>query len=114
MFTRSSRNIVRRIASRRFQHTATAAESAAKESPFTNKYNFDLNPPRVHEYWNYRNATVLLAFIPLFLVVAELGKTAGNGLRGLSSFIEFAESEKSPMKEQTYGKSQKSIYHKDE
>ncbi|RLV93348.1 hypothetical protein JA1_002538 [Spathaspora sp. JA1] len=113
MFTRSSRSIVRRIAFKRFQHTAES--TATKESaPFTNKYNFDVNPPQVHHYWNYHNATLLVALIPVLLGVAELGRYIGKNLSGYTSFIEFADSEKSPMKESTYGKPQKSVHHKEE
>ncbi|KAK6454426.1 uncharacterized protein RJT20DRAFT_130555 [Scheffersomyces xylosifermentans] len=93
MLARSSRNCGR-IVFKRFQHAAAAAEPAAAKPAFNNKYNFNINPPPVHEYWNYRNASVLLAVIPVYLAVGYVAKYLGSNLEGYEGLIEFAESDK--------------------
>lgn len=88
---------------RRFQsHAAPEAKSA----PFNNKYNFNIDPPPVHQYWNIRNASVLIAFVPLYLAVGYLGKYTGANLSGFEGLAEFADLEKSPMKEIKFGEPQ--------
>lgn len=65
---------------------------------FSNKYGFNMNPPPVHAYWNARNATVLVAMIPLYFGVGELSKYLGANLPGYEGVLEFADSDKSPLK----------------
>lgn len=102
MFSRINTRAVLRTA-RRFQSHAAAEEKAA---PFNNKYNFNINPPPVHAYWNIRNASVLFAFVPLYLAVGYLGKYTGSNLSGFGGLLDFADSEKSPMKEVKFGEPQ--------
>lgn len=98
-----------RIASRsprmakRFQSHAAPAEKA---QPFNNKHNFNIDPPPVHTYWNARNFSVLLAFVPLYLGIGFLGKYTGENLSGFDGLVQFADSEKSPMKTLKFGEPQ--------
>lgn len=100
MFSRAAR--AARVA-RRFQSHAPRAEKA---EPFNNKYNFNINPPPVHAYWNIRNASVLVAFVPLYIAVGYLGKYTGENLSGFEGLQQFATSEQSPIKELTFGEPQ--------
>lgn len=103
MFSRINTRAAVRVA-RRFQsHAAPAKEEAA---PFNNKYNFNIDPPPVHQYWNIRNASVLIAFVPLYLAVGYLGKYTGSELSGFEGLLDFADSEKSPLKELKFGEAQ--------
>ena len=77
-----------------------------KSSPFNNKYNFNTNPPPVHEYWNIRNTSVLLAFIPLYLTVSYLTKTGTSNVDGYGGLVEFAKSDKSPINDIKFGEPQ--------
>lgn len=61
-----------RVAARRFQSTGS----------FKNTYNFNTNPPPVHEYWNIRNSAVLLAFVPVYVAVGYIAQGSGQGLSG--------------------------------
>lgn len=88
---------------KRFQ---SHASPEVKSAPFNNKYNFNINPPPVHQYWNIRNASVLFAFVPLYLAVGYLGKYTGSNLSGFDSLLEFADSDKSPLKEIKFGEAQ--------
>ncbi|KAG7662842.1 uncharacterized protein J8A68_003612 [[Candida] subhashii] len=103
MFSRSLRTSGR-ITFKRLQHTA----QAAKESTFNNKYNFNLNPPPVHEYWNIYNSSLLFMLVPLIAGVGYFGKWMGSGLDGFAALLSVANSENSPMKELHYGQSQAS------
>lgn len=99
MFRTAARSTLR--AARRFQSTETKAES------FTNKYNFNLDPPPVHSYWNARNSLVLFAFVPAFIGAGYLGIYVGSNLSGMEGLTEFADSEQSPLKTLKFGESQK-------
>lgn len=98
-----------------FSRASTAAarmgvrfqSQAAKEQPFNNKHNFNINPPPVHAYWNLRNALVLFAFVPAYIAVGYLGKSVGEGLDGFTGLEAFARLEQSPMKEIPFGLPQK-------
>ncbi|OBA19007.1 hypothetical protein METBIDRAFT_47154 [Metschnikowia bicuspidata var. bicuspidata NRRL YB-4993] len=103
MFSRISSRAGR--VARRFQSHAAQAE--AKPAPFNNKYNFNINPPPVHAYWNARNFSVLIAFVPVFLGAGYLGKYAGENAGGFEALLDFADSEQSPMKELKFGEAQK-------
>ncbi|CAI5758015.1 unnamed protein product [Candida verbasci] len=88
---------------RRFQSTTTKVETAG----FNNKYNFNLNPPPVHEYWNFYNSSVLFMFIPLFLSVGYLTKYMVTNLDyNFTAFRQFSENDKSPLREITFGEQQ--------
>lgn len=102
---RSVRSCERRFAFQRFNSTATKS-APKKEAPFDNKYNFNVSPPPIHEYWNNWNNTVLLAFIPVFLSVTYLAKLTGNGVGGFEGLLTFAEGESSPLTKQKFGEAQ--------
>lgn len=102
MFSRVNARQALRVAKRFQSHAAPETKSA----PFNNKYNFNINPPPVHQYWNIRNASVLFAFVPLYLAVGYLGKYSGANLYGFEALLDFADSEKSPMKELKFGEPQ--------
>lgn len=78
----------------------------ATKSTFNNKYNFNTNPPPVHEYWNIRNTSVLLAFIPIYLSVSYLTKKGTSNVDGYGGLVDFAKGDKSPMKEVKFGEPQ--------
>ncbi|KAI5960919.1 hypothetical protein KGF57_001851 [Candida theae] len=99
MFSRLSK----RITTQRFQHTATKQASSV---PFNNKFNFNLNPPPVHEYWNAYNSSVLFAFVPVFLGIAYAAKYIGVNLEGNAGLLEFANAENSPIKSIKFGEPQ--------
>lgn len=83
------------------------ARSARRfQSTFTNKYNFNMLPPPVHAYWTIRNASVYLTFVPLFFVVASFGKYLGDSFTVHDTLLEFADGEKSPIKELKFGEPQ--------
>lgn len=82
---KSSKNVI----GRRFASEAKA---------FNNPHNFNINPPPVHEYWNQRNATVLVAFVPLYLAVGYLAKYLGEDLGAYDGLLEFANGDDSPLK----------------
>lgn len=104
MFSRIVKNRSAARVAKRFQ--SHAAPEPARASPFNNKYNFNINPPPVHQYWNIRNASVLLAFAPLYVAVGYLAKYTGSNLSGFDGLVDFADSEKSPMKELKFGEPQ--------
>ena len=105
MFSRIVRNNGS-LMSKRFQ--SQASTSASAKSAFNNKYNFNINPPPVHTYWSMRNSSVLLAFIPVYLLVGYAIKYSSSGLSGYEGLYAFADSEKSPMKELKFGEAQAS------
>lgn len=72
-----------RVAARRFQSTGS----------FKNTYNFNTNPPPVHEYWNMRNSSVLIAFVPVYFAVAYVAKGSGEGLSGSEGIKAAADAE---------------------
>ncbi|KAG7192751.1 uncharacterized protein KQ657_001534 [Scheffersomyces spartinae] len=85
-----------RLAFKRFQsnshgHGHGHAAGASEASSFTNKYNFNIDPPAVHEYWNARNASVLLAFIPAYMVVASVAKYVAENQEGWGGLHEYAD-----------------------
>lgn len=86
---------------RRFQSHAVKEEP--KVEAFNNKFNFNINPPPVHTYWHARNFTVLLAFAPIYVAVGFLAKYTGENLNSFEALLDFADSEKSPMKEYKFG-----------
>lgn len=88
-------------------NSSGAATSATVKSSFNNKHNFNINPPPVHEYWNYRNASVLLAFIPLYFGVGYVAKYVGTNVEGYGGLLGFADSEKSPLNELKFGEPQR-------
>ncbi|KAK6464707.1 hypothetical protein DFJ63DRAFT_334257 [Scheffersomyces coipomensis] len=94
---------VSRIAFKRLQHTA--AETTAPKA-FNNKYNFNINPPPVHEYWNYRNASVLIAFVPIYFGVGYVTRYLSDNTEAFGGLVEFADSEKSPLKDLKFGEPQ--------
>ncbi|ODV80150.1 uncharacterized protein CANTADRAFT_25856 [Suhomyces tanzawaensis NRRL Y-17324] len=98
MLSRSLRST--RLVFKRLEHTNAGS--------FTNKHNFNINPPPVHEYWNYRNASVLLAFIPVYLSIGYFAKYIGANTEGYQGLQEFADNEKSPLKELKFGEPQTS------
>ncbi|KAI5950553.1 hypothetical protein CANMA_005213 [Candida margitis] len=100
MFSRLSK----RITTQRFQHTA--AKQTSKSVPFNNKYNFNLNPPPVHEYWNVYNSSVLFAFVPVFLSIAYFAKYIGVNIEGNAGLLEYANGENSPLKSIKFGEPQ--------
>lgn len=89
-----------RSISRRF------ASSESTHSNFNNKYNFNINPPPVHEYWNMKNASVLIAFVPLYFGVGYIAKYIGTEIGGYEGLQEYANSENSPMKQLKFGEAQ--------
>lgn len=104
-----SRSVGLRAASRmskRFQSHASHATETVKSAPFNNKYNFNINPPPIHLYWNAKNSFILFAFAPIFVAFGYLGKYTGSNMPGLEGILEFADSEKSPMKELKFGEPQ--------
>lgn len=102
----SSVRSLRPTIAKRFQSHAAHAEPVAKASTFNNKFHFDINPPQTHQYWNYRNGSVLFLFVPLFLTVGYLGQYTGANLGGFEGLIRFADSEYSPLKDLKYGEPQ--------
>lgn len=86
-----------RVPRARFQST---------QAGFSNKYNFNLLPPPVHEYWNIRNSSIYLVFVPLFAGVAYMGKAIGDTFTVHDTLLEFADAEKSPIKELKFGEPQ--------
>lgn len=92
------------VAGRRF---ASSASSSSKSANFSNKFNFNINPPPVHEYWNARNASVLIGFVPLYFAVGYVSKYIGTHIGGFDGLLEFADSDKSPMKEFEFAQPQK-------
>ncbi|CUM64053.1 uncharacterized protein PRCAT00001641001 [Priceomyces carsonii] len=84
MFATGSRGYVR-LTFKRFQ-------SSGAKLTFSNKYNFNINPPPVHEYWNARNNIILLAFVPVFLGVGYVAKYVGGNVYG-DSVLEAVEGE---------------------
>ncbi|KAI5965272.1 uncharacterized protein KGF55_001492 [Candida pseudojiufengensis] len=104
MFKQFSRSIT----TKRFQHAAASStkQSTSHSIPFNNKYNFDLTPPPIHEYWNIYNSSVLFAFIPVFLTISYFAKDLGIGLEGNAGLLDFANSENSPIKNIKFGESQ--------
>lgn len=64
-----------------------------QSSGFKNTYNFNTNPPPVHEYWNLRNSSVLLAFIPLYFGVGYIAKSTGSELSGFEALKAAADSD---------------------
>lgn len=103
MLSRSLRNSGR-LSSKRFQHSSSGSTSTA--SNFTNKHNFNINPPPVHEYWNYRNASVILAVIPLYAVAAYTAKSLGADFEGFSGLLSFKKNEQSPLNELSFAEPQ--------
>jgi hypothetical protein len=103
MFARSQRTTFGRLLSKRLQHSS--AETAPKSS-FNNKYNFNINPPPVHEYWNYWNASVFFAFIPLYFGVGYIAKYVGTNVEGYGGILEFADREKSPLNKLKFAEAQ--------
>lgn len=87
-------------------HSSGSAGASTAKSSFNNKYNFNTNPPPVHEYWNIRNTSVLLAFIPIYLSVSYLTKRGTSNVDGYGGLVEYANSEKSPMKDIKFGEPQ--------
>lgn len=102
MFSRASRSA--RSIGRRFNSHAT--HEAPKSQPFTNKFNFNIEPPQVHQYWNYKNTSVLLAFIPFYLAAGYLGQYTGSNLTSWEGFWTFADGEHSPLKQIKFGEAQ--------
>lgn len=94
--------LLKRITTQRFQHTVTKQSSV----PFNNKYNFNLNPPPVHEYWNVYNSSVLFAFVPVFLGIAYAAKYIGVNIEGNAGLLEYANGENSPLKSIKFGEPQ--------
>lgn len=82
-------------------HTSTPVKSN-----FTNKYDFNTSPPPVHEYWNIRNTSILLAFIPVYFTVSYFTKNGAQDIDGFGGLLEFANSDKSPLKDVKFGEPQ--------
>ena len=74
--------------SRRFQSNISTTGSATK-STFNNKYNFNTNPPPIHEYWYVRNSSVLIACIPLYLIVGYAAKYAADDIDSFNGLLGF-------------------------
>lgn len=70
---------------------------------FNNKYGFNMNPPPVHAYWNARNASVLVAFVPVFLGAGALAKYVGFNLPGWDGLLEFSKLEQLPIGKLAFG-----------
>lgn len=84
-------------------------QHSAAELPkgtFNNKYEFNINPPPIHEYWNYRNALVLIAIIPIYLAVASLAENLNGGLDGYDAIKTYADSLDSPMHKMQFAEPQ--------
>ncbi|CAH6719820.1 hypothetical protein CLIB1444_02S17238 [[Candida] jaroonii] len=98
-----------RINFKRFNSHGAHGAHGAKPTPstFTNKYNFNIDPPQVHEYWNIRNTSVVIAFIPVFFGVTYLTKVASDGNDGFGGLLAFANGEQSPMKDIKFSEPQK-------
>lgn len=90
--------------SRRFQSQVAAAEAPVAK-PFNNKYNFNIDPPQVHHYWDQRNFSILVVFVPVFVAAGYLAQSSGN-LSSLQTLVGFAEGEKSPLKELAFSEPQ--------
>lgn len=88
----------------RVARTTTRAQSSA--TGIFNKYNFNLLPPPTHAYWNIRNSSLYVVYVPLFLAVTFLGKFLGSSMTPYDSLLEFADDEKSPIKELKFGEPQ--------
>ncbi|KAI3403457.1 hypothetical protein KGF56_003741 [Candida oxycetoniae] len=101
MFRKLSTGII----SKRCLHGTTRKFAGAEA--FSNKFNFNLNPPQVHEYWNIYNSSVLFAFVPVFLGIAYVAKYVGVNLEGNAGFLQYANSESSPLKSIKFGETQK-------
>lgn len=81
-----------RLAFKRFQsHAHSHGHAAPEAAPFNNKYNFNIDPPAVHEYWNARNASVLLAFIPAYLAVASVARYVSENQEGWGGLHQYAD-----------------------
>lgn len=65
-----------------------------------------MNPPPIHEYWNYHNILVLFAVIPIMLAIGPVSQLVSNGYDGYGGLEEFADSENSPMKSLSFGEPQ--------
>ncbi|WLF79562.1 hypothetical protein PVL30_003317 [Lodderomyces elongisporus] len=91
-------SLSKRLIAKRFQSSTTRASTTKEAHPFQNKFNFNLNPPQVHEYWNIYNTSVLLAFIPVFLGTAFIAKDIGSQIQGYTGLLQYADGEKSPLK----------------
>ncbi|EGV64909.1 hypothetical protein PSN45_005261 [Yamadazyma tenuis] len=87
-------------------HSAHPVTPTPSKAPFNNKYNFNTSPPPVHEYWNIRNTSFLLAFIPLYFAVSYVTKNGVQEIEGFGGLVEFAKGEKSPLKEIKFGEPQ--------
>lgn len=75
---------------------------------FNNKFNFNINPPPVHEYWNMRNNSVLLAFVPIYFIVGYFGSYTAGNIEGTQGLLDVADSNESPMKTFKFGEPQAS------
>lgn len=62
-----------------------------------------MNPPPVHEYWNYHNALILIAIIPIYYIVGYVSNYLGSSIVGYNGMNDFADSEDSPMKVIKFG-----------
>lgn len=103
MLSKSLRNL-RPTISKRFNSHGHAA--APKDSPFNNKYSFNIDPPQVHKYWNYRNGSVLFLFVPIYVGVGYLAQYTSSHLDGYEGLLGFANGEHSPLNEIKFGESQ--------
>lgn len=92
--------------SRTITRVARRAQSQALGAGFTNKHGFNTNPPPVHEFWTAWNSSVVFAFVPVFLAVGYAGKYMGSNIGGYEGLYQFASSDKSPMKELSFGEAQ--------
>lgn len=91
--------------SRRLQaHGEVHTEAPVKA--FNNKYNFNTNPPPVHEYWSTRNVSILLAFIPVYLTVSYFTKYGTSNAEGYEGLLQYAKGENSPMKNMNFAEPQ--------
>lgn len=79
------------------QHSAATGAKDVPKVSFNNKYEFNINPPPIHEYWNYRNALVLIAIIPIYLAIGSFAENLNSGLEGYDGLRTFADSLESPM-----------------
>lgn len=93
---------VSRVA-RRFQ---SQASSASHETPFNNKFNFNVSPPPIHLYWNASNSSALFAFVPLFFAIGYTAKYIGANVYDFEALKDFADLESSPLKDLKYGEPQ--------
>lgn len=85
---------------------APVAQQVRLQSGFTNKYNFNMLPPPTHAYWNIRNSSIYVVFVPLFFAVAYVGKELGSSTTVHLTLLEFADDEKSPLKGMQFGEPQ--------